>query len=29
MNDGVFVGLMIVNVIAMIIGGYLNKKEKE
>ena len=29
MNDGVFIGIMIVSVIIMIIGGFLNKKEKE
>jgi len=29
MNDGVFIGLMIVSVIVMIIGGFLNKREKE
>ena len=29
MNDGVFIGLMIVSVIVMIIGGFLNKKGKE
>jgi len=26
MNDGVFIGLMIVSVIVMIIGGFLNKR---
>jgi len=29
MNDGVFIGIMIISVIVMIIGGFLNKKEKE
>ncbi len=29
MIDGVFIGLMIVSVIVMIIGGFLNKKGKE
>jgi len=29
MNDGVFIGLMIVSVIVMTIGGFLNKREKE
>lgn len=28
MNDGIFIGLMIISVIVMIIGGFLNKKEK-
>ena len=26
MNDGAFIGLMIISVIIMIIGGFLNKK---
>jgi len=29
MNDGVFIDLMIVSVIVMIIGGFLNKKGKD
>jgi len=29
MNSGVFIGLMIISVIVMIIGGFLNKKEKD
>jgi len=29
MNDGIFIGLMVVSVIVMIIGGFLNKKGKE
>lgn len=27
MNGGVFIGLMVISVIVMIIGGFLNKKE--
>ena len=29
MNDGVFIDLMIISVIVVIIGGYLNEKEKD
>lgn len=29
MNNGVFIGLMIVSVIVMIIGGFLNKRGKQ
>jgi hypothetical protein len=29
MNNGVFIGLMVVSVIVMIIGGFLNKRGKQ
>lgn len=29
MNNGLFIGLMIVSVIVMIIGGFLNKRGKQ
>jgi hypothetical protein len=29
MNNGTFICLMVISVIVMVIGGFLNKKEKD